>query len=310
MGVKLLSKLLKSKCYKESKKIHLSELCGKKICVDASIYLYRFKSQDALLENMYIMCSLFKKYNIIPLFVFDGKPPKEKIPELELRKEERKQAKLEYEEIKENMGDELCNANKYKLERLKRSMIKITKEDVWKVLDLLKSYGIKTITAKGEADVLCASLVMKKKVHAVLTEDMDLFAYGCPYVLRYFSLSNHTCILYDLNLILSKLNLNMNDFKVLCVLSGNDYYGGKNNIYHNLSLYNKFKLSELSISFMDWLLIEGYVNEEENGKILNILNMYNSIENELRKYSYFIINFGKINRKCLKSILEMERFIF
>ena len=31
----------------------------------------------------------------------------------------------------------------------------------------------------GEVDVLCASLVLNKKVYAVLTEDMDLFAYGC-----------------------------------------------------------------------------------------------------------------------------------
>ena len=77
-------------------------------------------------------------------------------------------------------------------------MTKITREDIETVQNLFDAYGIKYITAKGEADVLCASLVIKKKVFAVLTEDMDLFAYTCPYVLRYFSLANHTCILYDL----------------------------------------------------------------------------------------------------------------
>ena len=86
-------------------------------------------------------------------------------------------------------------------------MTKIT-EDIKLIQDLFDAYGIKYMTAKGEADVLCASLVIKKKVYAVLTEDMDLFAYTCPYVLRYFSLANHTCILYDLKKILTKLNIN------------------------------------------------------------------------------------------------------
>ena len=34
--------------------------------------------ENALLENFYLMISIFREYNIIPLFVFDGKPPKEK----------------------------------------------------------------------------------------------------------------------------------------------------------------------------------------------------------------------------------------
>ena len=33
---------------------------------------------ESLIEKFYLMCSIFKNYNIIPLFVFDGKPPDEK----------------------------------------------------------------------------------------------------------------------------------------------------------------------------------------------------------------------------------------
>ena len=29
-------------------------------------------------ENMYLMLSIFRYYNVIPIFVFDGKPPPEK----------------------------------------------------------------------------------------------------------------------------------------------------------------------------------------------------------------------------------------
>ena len=87
MGVKLLGKLLKTQCYDVSKQIHLSSLFGKKICIDVSIYLYRYKSKDSLIESFYLMCSLFKHYNITPLFVFDGKYIEEK---KQIKKVERK----------------------------------------------------------------------------------------------------------------------------------------------------------------------------------------------------------------------------
>lgn len=74
MGIKLLSKLLKQECSDVTKSIHLSQLYGKKLCIDASIYLYRFKCNDALLENLFLMCSIFRLYNIDVIFVFDGKP--------------------------------------------------------------------------------------------------------------------------------------------------------------------------------------------------------------------------------------------
>ena len=60
---------------------------------------------------------------------------------------------------------------------------------------------------------------------------MDLFAYGSPIILRYLSLSQHTCILYNLNLILKKLNINKKDFQLICVLSGNDYFGQVRKIF-------------------------------------------------------------------------------
>ena len=31
---------------------------------------------DSLIEKFYLMSSIFKYYNIVPIFVFDGKPPR------------------------------------------------------------------------------------------------------------------------------------------------------------------------------------------------------------------------------------------
>lgn len=78
MGIKHLNRYIQTQCKSSIKQIHLSELTNKKIVIDTSIYLYRYASDNTLLENFYLMISIFRQYNIIPLFIFDGKPPKEK----------------------------------------------------------------------------------------------------------------------------------------------------------------------------------------------------------------------------------------
>lgn len=90
MGIKNLNKYLQQSCNKSINHIHLSELSGKRIVIDTSIYLYRFMGEGCLLENFYLMISIFRQYNIIPLFVFDGKPPAEKEDMLKQRKLEKR----------------------------------------------------------------------------------------------------------------------------------------------------------------------------------------------------------------------------
>ena len=247
MGVKLLSSLLKAYCSDVVEKHHMGDLFGKKICIDSMIYLYRFKSQDALIEKFYLMCTLFKYYNITPLFVFDGKPPDEKKEEIFKRKMERKNAKEQYYNLKEMYGENPTKEEIENLQQIKRKMTYITHQDIVDIQNLIEFYGMKYIVAHGEADRLCASLVIKKKVYAVLTEDMDLFALGCPTVLRYISLSNHTYLSYNLNKILEKLEITLKDFQYLCVLSGNDYFKNNKNIFNYMKMYKRYKKIKIHI---------------------------------------------------------------
>ena len=80
MGVHLLTSFLKNLKKNGSYKVSLNTLSGKRIVVDASIYLYRFKAMDALIENIYLLCTLFRVNNISALFVFDGKSTKNMPP--------------------------------------------------------------------------------------------------------------------------------------------------------------------------------------------------------------------------------------
>ena len=99
MGIRYLNRFLKENASQSIKFCNLAELSGKKIAVDISIYMYRFASEGTLIENMYLMLSVFRHYNIIPIFIFDGKPPPEKRELLKKRKEDKQDAEEEYNNL-------------------------------------------------------------------------------------------------------------------------------------------------------------------------------------------------------------------
>ena len=53
--------------------------------------------------------------------------------------------------------------------------IRLKYNDIINVRDLLDAFGVYYIEATGEADEMCAKLVIKKYAYACLSEDMDLF---------------------------------------------------------------------------------------------------------------------------------------
>ena len=105
MGIQYLNTYIKNTAKDDSiVKTNLNELENKIIAIDTSIYLYRFLSENSLIENIYLMVSLFKYYKIIPIFVFDGKPPKEKLQIIEKRNLDKKNAENKYNELQKELG--------------------------------------------------------------------------------------------------------------------------------------------------------------------------------------------------------------
>lgn len=241
MGIQFLNTYIRQTAKENSiRKIYLSELYGKTIAVDISIYLYRFLAEDALLENMYIMLSILKFYNIFPIFVFDGKAPLEKSKLLEKRYKEKKNAEIKYKDLENQLNNFKQTKKSYNTEvlnnnmmSLKKKFIRIKKTDVQKVKELITAFGTSYIMADGEADEVCAKLVLKKFAYACLSEDMDLFVYGCPRILRYLSLINQTLIIYYLDKILCDLDISLKEFKEICIISGTDYNYSKQIQYLN-----------------------------------------------------------------------------
>ena len=203
MGPRKLNQFFRLKQPDGIKEIALSEFSGKTIVVDASIYLYRFNTNNELIENLYIMICILRVNNITPLFIFDGKPPPEKYESLNIRRKQRDDAEKMYEMLVQN--NNVVNVNKNLLEKIKRKKTKINLQNIQEVKSLLEVCGVSYVDAVGEADELCAYCVIKNIAYACLSDDMDLFIYGCPRIMRYFSMMNQNVVYYELEKILSSL---------------------------------------------------------------------------------------------------------
>lgn len=314
MGIKHLNKYLKDNCPKSIHCIHLSELSGKKIVIDTSIYLYKYSGDECLIENFYLMISLFRYYNITPIFIFDGKPPNEKNDLLKQRRENKLSAESEYKLLEQSLSNNMCYSDKQKItstmDTLKKQFIYITKYQIDKIKQLIGGLGVSYYDAVGEADELCAMLVIKKIVYACLSEDMDMFAYGCTRVLRYLSLTNRNVVIYDLKNCLQELQMSIKEFRQICVLCGTDYdIDNTNDLYKIVKLFKKYKKDLKNNSdFYEWIKFNYIENIDNLSSIYKLFDLINSNIN-LKLYSKNLKN-GQISNEILIPILEEDGFIF
>lgn len=270
MGIKHLNRYLTDHCSPNSiKKINLSELANKTLLIDTSIYLYKFVEKNTLLENVYLMISIFRHYNIIPVFVFDGKPPTEKKELLDKRRADKKVAEDKYNVLKQELatavaGDTPADAERKEdlmaeMEALKKKFVRIRETDTRQAKELMDAFGVSYLESCGEADQLCAYLMRHNYAWACVSDDMDMFVYGCRRVLRHMSLLQHSAILYNTEALLCDLNMSQTHFREVLILSGTDY-----NIHEKTSLVETFKWfnqyekychrKDWCMEFYDWLM--------------------------------------------------------
>jgi flap endonuclease-1 len=208
---------------------------NKKIAIDISILIYqvvisiRNSGSDLVNNKGEIISHIFGIFNktisflekgIIPIYVFDGKPPSLKKKVLEFRFLIRKKAQ-----------DKLNSAvdEQDRIKYFKRSVY-ITRQQIEECKELLKYMGIPYIEAPEEADSQLAYLCKNNLVYAVLTEDMDILTFGSPRIIRNLTSTNKIPLHIELKDILLKLNLTHEQFIDLCILFGCDYCSGLNDI--------------------------------------------------------------------------------
>jgi 5'-3' exonuclease len=331
MGIRNLNRFFRENASDAIKVISLAELSGKKIAIDISIYMHKYAAENTLIESIYLMLAILRHYNITPIFVFDGKPPAEKKELLAKRSKDRKDALQEYEKLKDVLTDNNYIEDNEKqeiicqMDILKRNFIQINKNDVEIVKNLIRAYGATYYDAPGEADELCALLAIKGKVWATLSEDMDMFIYGCPHVIRYFSLLNHTAVLYDLKSILQQLCITQHELREICILSGTDYNSmndanenNSHNLQSTLKLFKKYfkerrnkKISE-NTGFYNWLVLNtNYIEDYELLiKIYRMFDLNNNNNKKIQLFNSIRISNGAIIKDDIYDILKTDGFLF
>ena len=331
MGIKLLNKFLKENCKSANSiyNIHMSKLQGKRIVIDVSIYLYKYESDNSLIESIYTMISIFRHHNITPIFIFDGVAPTEKKELIESRLQKKRIAENEYYKLKEmsrGCSDNTSEKNELEdqMNSLKKKFVYMNKIKINKIKQLFDYYGMTYFDAPGEADQLCAWLVLNKLAWACLSDDTDMFVYGCDRVLRYFSLINHNAVLYDYENILKELKVEHDVFKEICVLSGTDYGVGMGtgsgtiSIIKIMQLYNNYTSCNVDMTFCDWMCNNSNIQINRE-LLLKIMNMFDITKLDMSGLgagmgmgSHDKNNFNnkKIEKNHLCDLLKEDGFLF
>ena len=239
---------------------------------------------------------------------------------------EKKSAEMKYNELDCKIKDNSVDMDpvekkeiKDTMEVLKKDFIRLHHTDIENVKLLFQAYGMSYIEAPGEADKLCAKMVCKNKAYACLSEDMDLFVYGCSRVLRYMSLLKKTVVLYNMKDMLQELDINLEEFRSICIASGTDYTVGSddnntngNNLIKTLKYFKKYQKYKKDghDRFYDWL-------DTNTSYGIDSIELYNihslfTLENmvEYKQYEKLRIINGPINKSNLIMVMEKEDFIF
>ena len=316
MGIKYLNQYLMKNCSQNSiKKIGLHDLTGKTIVIDISIYIYKFLVDGQYMEHLYLFLGLFHYHQITPIFIFDGKPPPEKWDLIKKRRSEKKAAQIEYNEILDRQVDGSMNLDiQERLDVLKKKMITLKDADLVKTKELITAFGFSYFEATGEADELCAYFVLSGIAWACLTDDMDMFLYGCPRILRNLSMMKKEAVLYNTDTIVSDLKIkSLYDFIQILILLGTDY----STIYtvgikQAIEYYQEYKTDNQQVDWYHWLQ-QKYKLPEENPFMLlynQFISIYSKRELHIYKELYMKQLAGQFQLEKIKIIMEPYGFIF
>jgi 5'-3' exonuclease len=297
-----------------------------RICIDASLYMHKYMhSYNDIIFGFINQILRLLSAKIMPIYVFDGKPPIEKTDILKSRLDRKIKLNdkikaietiinnISFSEDKNSINNDLTD----KMNKLKKQAYNINKNDIFNLKQLLDIIGIPYICATGEADLICAELTKRNIVSACLSDDMDLLPFGCKKLLR---LIDGNIYEYDLDNILIRLDLTYEKFVEMCIIIGCDYI---KNLKINPEIAFDYikKYDYINNTIQINLQINNHINEIDNAKkifmntkveyidnindiiyfnfdkVINFLkkNNYKTSINYLNKYKYKIILINKNN---------------
>lgn len=225
-------------------KIHISDFRYKKIAVDSSLYLFKFKAAmgNRWLHGMLNLVKCLRMNDVHPVFVFDGKSPIEKKDEQNERREGRRKLEADINIIQNDINtfhstgvisDKLNQINtveSFNIQAIEEKLSKkigynfdICSDDFVVFKNMLTVMNVPFYTAPSEAEKMCSKLCIDGIVSAVLSDDSDVIAYSTPLSLSKLNTSTGECILVRNKNLLNELQINNSQFLDFCIMCGTDY---------------------------------------------------------------------------------------
>ena len=184
MGIKNLNAFLRP----YGKQVQLENYKNKIFAIDVSIYMYKFKykaTTKQFLKRFEYQVNQFDKYNIKPIYIFDGQAPIEK---------------------------KLLHAKRKVSQSNAENAIIITKEDKLALKNYFTENQIEYITASSEGEKYASYLTSNEKGNPIISKyadvcmsnDLDSLLFGSPIVL---TSSKDGFVEYNLHEILTALEI-------------------------------------------------------------------------------------------------------
>lgn len=245
------------------------------IGIDFWLYAHKFTySYGNMIIGFWNQIIKLLSHKVIPLYIYDGRPPNEKDYVIQQRQRKRVNMETKLNNICNEILSDHDNINDLEqLEnqriKLKKSIIHIKKNDIDTIKDFFDMLHIPYLNAIGEADALCAKLFKDGYITACLSDDMDMLALGCGRTIKF---QDGKVYEFDLTYILSGLDISYEQFVEMCLLFGCDY------------IKPAFKL--------------------DNNESYNLIKKYGCIKNILHDANH--INLNTNNEKCKPFIVGYQ----
>ncbi|XP_074272403.1 exonuclease 1 [Silene latifolia] len=211
--------------------IHVKDLKGCCVAVDTYSWLHKgaLSCSTQLCKGIptsrhidYCMhrVNLLRHYGVKPILIFDGGflPMK--------TEQENKRARSRKENLERAMQHESSGNSSAAYECYQKA-VDISPAIAFELIQVLKREGISYIVAPYEADAQMAFLATTRQVDAVITEDSDLIAFGCPRIIykmdKYGQGVEFQFQKLEHNRDLSFVGFSNDMLLEMCILSGCDY---------------------------------------------------------------------------------------
>jgi len=226
------------------RKLALSEVKGKKVSIDGYNALYQFLAAIRQPDGTPLMDSLgrvtshlsglfYRTINIleegmIPIYVFDGKPPEQKREEIERRR------KLK-EETEKKLERARTEGRVEEIRKYSQAVIRLSNEMVEESKLLLQAMGIPTIQAPSEGEAEAAYLNSSGFTWASVSQDYDSILFGANRLIRNLTISGKRKLpnkdvyveiepeIIETENLLKKLGITREQLIDVAILIGTDY---------------------------------------------------------------------------------------